>query len=392
MCVGWSNHYNECPYFEKNLSSRDKKMNDNSELIETDLKKRPFDVWIITIVDGLFLGVLPFLIPLVFTIMYLTSYGPTPKTSQFYTWLMFTLQWLEPTSLSSFFQFHYSFIYIGSLLVLIAAVYAWRGHEMGRILLVALASVTSLIAPVALALMKYENHAYGGQFDENGFLVAGRFLLAFTLIVANIWCFTRRETSTYFNQNNKSRLISDPSDTQNNPIQYFGISLMQLVLVLVALALPVVINIAAMKADIGAATMSHLINGTYIQPQFKIFDSVRTANPQMSILVGFSVALLPLGLISCLLIFLSDKTFFQSLPGRSKFVITCILALMIGTIFSFVASIFMPITWLEIFHGAYRGVPQSDIVQIWSGKYLSPAIAVIMFITMNISGIKKQKA
>jgi hypothetical protein len=356
-------------------------MSETSMPVTSHPPKRPAAVWVLTILDGLLFGVLAILVPVWIFFLDMTSFHMDGSTDPFGLWLMSILRWWQPAD-HALFRFSGE-LKIGYLLVILAAFQAWRGRAAGRVLLLGLVSVLSLIQPVAFMLARFENHAYGGHFDESGLKMAARFGVALGLIALNFWYFTRREVNAFY-MHDRSAL----NPVQGRAIRILGLSLFQWLLIVAALALPLQVNMESMRRDIDAADVSRLLQGSYVQPQGTLFEYGGMNDPLSTFKASIVIALVPLAILAWLSIFFADRTLF---PVRDRLMVTAIFAIMLGTVFSFVSSTIMPITWIAIFEGLYHNIPSSYKAWAWSDRYVFPAVSLILFFAMNISLLGNQK-
>jgi hypothetical protein len=163
-----------------------------------------------------------------------------------------------------------------------------------------------------------------------------------------------------------------------------GIQKRQWLLLLLVLSLPLLLNVAAIWLEIGKGGMLRLLNGTY-QP----------SNPNLPLASRSEILsdLLPiialLGLLSWLVIFVSNKAFFQKQPLIAKSVETLLAVSLVARVFEIVTGWIMPLAWLPQFHDYLLGLPGSGFMLQWSRWLVLPATAIILFIAVLLSGTKK---
>jgi hypothetical protein len=165
-----------------------------------------------------------------------------------------------------------------------------------------------------------------------------------------------------------------------------GIQKRQWLFLLLVLSLPLLVNAVAIWTDIGRAGSLQLLNGTY-QP----------SNPNLptASLIEVLSDLLPiiaiLGLLSWLVIFMSNRVFFQKQWLIAKLFETFLAALFIAKVFEIATGIFMPLAWLPDFHDQIGLLPVSSLAVDWSRWFIFPATAILLFIAISLSRNKNLK-
>jgi hypothetical protein len=91
-----------------------------------------------------------------------------------------------------------------------------------------------------------------------------------------------------------------------------------------------------------------------------------------------------LGSLSWLVIFVSNRAFFQKQRLIVKILETLVAALFVAKVFEIAAGIFMPFAWLSQF-GDYLGLPGSVFTANWSRWLIFPATTIILFIALILS-------
>lgn len=158
-----------------------------------------------------------------------------------------------------------------------------------------------------------------------------------------------------------------------------GIQKRQWLILLMVLSLPPSINAVAIWLKIGTVGSLQLLNGIY-QP----------SNPNLppasllEILSGFLPIIALLGLLSWLVVFLSNRAFFQRQRLIAKLFETLLVALSIAKVFEIATGFFMPFAWLTQFND-YLGLPASPFTADWSQWFISPVTAILLFIAISLS-------
>ena len=163
----------------------------------------------------------------------------------------------------------------------------------------------------------------------------------------------------------------------------FGIQKRQWLFLFLALAVPLLLNAIGIWQDIGSTGIRHLLNGTY-----KWYGTEPEPNALPEILSGLLKMAAPLALLSWLLIFVSNRAFFQKQPLIAKLLEALLAVLPIAKVFEICAGFFMPFSWLPQFHDQI-GLPVSDFTLRWSPWVVLPTTAIILFIAMLLSGTKR---
>ncbi|MGZ3951950.1 MAG: hypothetical protein ACXVBZ_11165 [Flavisolibacter sp.] len=158
-----------------------------------------------------------------------------------------------------------------------------------------------------------------------------------------------------------------------------GIQKRQWLLLFLVLSLSTLLNAVAIWLDIGTGGTLRLLKGTY-QPS--------NLNLPLASLPEILADLLPivalLGLLSWLVIFVSNRAFFQRQWFIVKISETLLVALVIAKVFEIAAGFFMPFAWLPQFVD-YLGLPASPFMTDWSRWFIFPATAILMFIAISLS-------
>ncbi len=158
-----------------------------------------------------------------------------------------------------------------------------------------------------------------------------------------------------------------------------GIQKRQWLLLLLVLSLSPLLNAVAIWMKIGTVGTLQLLNGTY-QPS----DTFLPPASRSEILLDLLPVIAILGLLSWLVIFVSNRAFFQRQWLIAKLFETLLLALLIAKVFEIATGFFMPFAWLPQFSD-YLGLPASPFTADWSRWFIFPATAMLLFIAMSLS-------
>ncbi len=166
----------------------------------------------------------------------------------------------------------------------------------------------------------------------------------------------------------------------------FGIQKRQWLLLLLALSVPPLLNAVAIWQDVGTASILKMWNGTYQHPLMGFLGGPYNPLPEIFLkLLLFAAAL---GLLAWLMIFISNKAFFQKQYRIAKFCETLLMAWLVAVIFEVITGFFMPLVWLPVFHDTL-GLPVSSFMEDWSRWLVLPTTAIFLFIAILLSGKKK---
>ena len=159
-----------------------------------------------------------------------------------------------------------------------------------------------------------------------------------------------------------------------------GIQKCQWVFLFLVLFLPLLLNGVAIWLEIGNRGTLQLLSGTY-----------HPSNPNLPIasLWEILLQLLPIIMFLCLfcwlVIFVSNRAFFQKQRLTVKILETLLLALFIAKVFEIAAGVVMPLAWLPQFNDFLLGLPGSDFAADWSRWFIFPATTIILFIALMFS-------
>ena len=158
-----------------------------------------------------------------------------------------------------------------------------------------------------------------------------------------------------------------------------GMQKRQWLLFFLVLSLPLLLNAVAIWLEIGSVGTLQLLSGTY-----------HPSNPNLplaslsEILLNLLPIMMFLGSLSWLVIFVSNRAFFQKQRLIVKILETLVAALFVAKVFEIAAGIFMPFAWLSQF-GDYLGLPGSVFTANWSRWLIFPATTIILFIALILS-------
>lgn len=163
-----------------------------------------------------------------------------------------------------------------------------------------------------------------------------------------------------------------------------GIQKRQFVLLLLALCVPLVLNIVAIWEDIGTGSILKIWNGAYPAPMSGFLGGPYNPLPEIFLkLMYFEVFL---GMLAWLIIFISNKTFFQKQPLTMKLFETLIIVGIVAVVFAIITGFFMPLVWLPKFHDYHLGLPVSSVLIDWGLWLVFPITTIILFGTVFLSG------
>lgn len=158
-----------------------------------------------------------------------------------------------------------------------------------------------------------------------------------------------------------------------------GIQIRQWLLLFLVLSLPLLLNAVAIWLDIGSDGTLHLLNGSY-KPNNPNLPIASLSGIILDLL--FNIALLCL--LSWIVIFVSNRPFFQKQWLIAKLFETLLAVLFIAKVFEIVTGFFMPFAWLPEFHDQI-GIPGSSFTSYWSRWFIFPATTVILLIAVFLS-------
>ena len=166
-----------------------------------------------------------------------------------------------------------------------------------------------------------------------------------------------------------------------------GIQKRQAYLILLTVFVPLLLNVVAIWQYVGTTSILKMWNGTYPNPFTGFLGG--PYNPLPEIFLNLLVSTAPLGFLAWILIFISNKDFFQKQPLIAKLFEAVLMASVIAVVFAIVTGIFMPLVWLTIFRNSPSpGIPGSAFILDWSRWLVLPATAIILFGAILLSGSK----
>jgi len=155
-----------------------------------------------------------------------------------------------------------------------------------------------------------------------------------------------------------------------------GIQKRQWLLLFLVLSFPLLLNAMAIWQELGTVGVLRLLVGTY-QPPNPNLPIASFADIVSEIL--FSLVLL--GLLSWLVIFVANKSFFQKQWLVVRLLECSLVALFVAKVFETLTGFFMPFAWLPEFYDQI-GLPISPFTLDWSHWFIFPATAILLFIAM----------
>ena len=165
-----------------------------------------------------------------------------------------------------------------------------------------------------------------------------------------------------------------------------GIQKRQWVVLLLALLMPLLLNIVGILHDVGKNNILQMLSGTYSYVPYDNNSLDLDHNPFLEIFMNLLPTIGFLGLLAWLIIFVSNRAFFQKQPLTAKLIEVLLMSLFVAAIFAKVGEFFMPFAWLPVFFNTL-GIPLSNFVLTWSWLVV-PTTAIILFIAMLLSGVK----
>lgn len=165
-----------------------------------------------------------------------------------------------------------------------------------------------------------------------------------------------------------------------------GIQKRQMFLLLLVLSVPLLLNAVAIWQDVGTDVILQILRGTY-SPYPQRLVGV-THNPLLEIFLNLLPFAALLGLLAWLVVFISNKSFFQKQPPVAKFCETLLMTLLVAVIFTFVTDFFMPLVWLPRFHDSL-GLPGSAFMHYWSLWLVFPTTTFILVGAVFLAGNRK---
>jgi len=169
-----------------------------------------------------------------------------------------------------------------------------------------------------------------------------------------------------------------------------GLQKRQWLLLSLVLSVPFLLNAVGIWQDVGADSIKLMLSGKWISPvSYSYGIDPEPQNPLPAIFLSLLFMSIPLGLLTWLTIVLSNQAFFQRQHFVAKLLETLLAVSLIAKIYELAAGDLMPIVWLSEFHDYVLGIPGSLFMRDWSGWMVLPTTAVILWIAMLFSKIKK---
>jgi hypothetical protein len=154
-----------------------------------------------------------------------------------------------------------------------------------------------------------------------------------------------------------------------------GVQKRQLVLLLLVVCMPTLLNTVGIWQYVGTASILKMWNGTYPNPFVGFLGGPYNPLPEIFLKLLLNT-ILP-GLLSWLLVLMSNKAFFQKQPWIARLLETLVMVVLIAAIFAFDTGIIMPFIWLTIFRTS-QGIPGDTFMINWSQWFVLPVTAVIL--------------
>ncbi len=158
-----------------------------------------------------------------------------------------------------------------------------------------------------------------------------------------------------------------------------GIQKRQRAILFLLILLPLMINALAIQHEIGTKGIFKLLSGTY-QPS----DPNLPFASLSEILSGLLPTIAFLGFIIWLVIFVSNRVFFQRQWLIATIFEILFIVLFVAKVFELVTGFLMPLTWLPQFIDSL-GLPGSEFASNWSRWFVFPATAIILFVALIFS-------
>jgi hypothetical protein len=159
-----------------------------------------------------------------------------------------------------------------------------------------------------------------------------------------------------------------------------GIQKRQWLLIFLVLALPFLLNVATIWQSIGMAGILQLLRGSY-QPSNPNLPLASLPN----ILLNFLAAIAVLGILSWLVVFVSNRAIFQKQRLIAKTFESFFAVLLVAKTFEMVAGFIMPLAWLPEFYDQVGGLPVSPLAISLSQWFIFPITAIILSLAIILS-------
>jgi len=167
----------------------------------------------------------------------------------------------------------------------------------------------------------------------------------------------------------------------------FGIQKRQWVLLLLLVSGPLLLNLAGIWQDVGTDALLQLLRGTYSPYPYKLLGVPYNPLPEIFLNLLLFTALA--GSLAWLMVFISNRTFFQRQALVAKVAETLLVAWAVATVFQTISGMVLPLAWLPNFHDYLLGLPASAFMLTWSRWVVFPLTAIILCFAIFLSG-KKQ--
>ena len=168
-----------------------------------------------------------------------------------------------------------------------------------------------------------------------------------------------------------------------------GIQKRQWLLIFLTLSIPILLNIVALWRALGTDLILQIMQGTYVYTPYYVDALDFDRNPFPKILLNLLPYTVFLGVLAWFMIFISNRILFQRQPLATKIIEFLLMSSITAIVFNIVSSFFMPLAWLPVIYNTL-GFPGSSFVFQWSRWVVLPTTAIILFVAMLLSGIKKK--
>ena len=167
----------------------------------------------------------------------------------------------------------------------------------------------------------------------------------------------------------------------------FGIQKRQWLLILLALSVPLTLNIIAILQRVGLDAILQMLRGSYIYVPYYIDSLYLDHNPFLEIFLNILPIVIFLGLLAWFMVFISSRAFFQKQSLVANLFEAILMSSFVAVIFDITSGFFMPLTWIPVFYNTL-GMPGSSFMFKWSRWLVLPATAIILFVAILFSRIR----
>jgi hypothetical protein len=163
-----------------------------------------------------------------------------------------------------------------------------------------------------------------------------------------------------------------------------GIQRRQWLHLFLVLAVPMLLNGAAIGKDLGTNGILQILRGTYSAYPYQLLNIPH--NPLPEILLNLLLITVPLGFLAWLMLVLSNQPFFQKQPLALRIIETLLAASLSAAVFAAVSDFLMPLAWLPKLHDTLLGLPLSPFMMKWSGWLVFPLTVMLLCSAVLFSG------